>query len=118
MNSVNSPHLPLLATASLLLGGCLINAHGDRIIRRDDTRVDAFFESEEGLIDFQSTVRRRMTHGNRYLGRSEFFIPFIIEIDQDRILSRTAFYNDQVEFADLNGDGQLSDAEVTAYTSD
>lgn len=99
-----------------LAGGCLINADGDRIVRRSEARRDITFESEEGLVRFQKAVRQRSGYSERYVGRSSFAIPFLIAVDQKRVLSENAWYNDQVTAADVNGDGELSDAEVEAYT--
>lgn len=101
----------LVATSA----GCLIMADGERIVRDEEERLPVEFESEQGLIDFQTAVRRRGTPGARYEGEGSFMIPLIIAVDQTRILSQDAFYNDQVRAADVNRDGTLSDAEVTAY---
>ena len=109
------PTFALLALALLPLAGCLINAGGDAIVRRSEKRVAVNFESEQGLIDFQQAVRRRGDANGRYLGDSKFAIPFLINVDQRRVLSENAFYNDQVRAADVDGNATLSDAEVRAY---
>ena len=105
----------MLALLALPTAGCLINAGGDAIVRRSEHRQTVNFESERGLIDFQTAVRRRGDENGRYLGDSKFAIPFLIDVDQRRVLSENAFYNDQLKTADVNGDGTLSDAEVRAY---
>ena len=109
------PSACLAAALAVGSGGCLINAEGERIVRRSEDRKAVEFESERGLIDFQQTVRRRNTRLSRYEGEGSFAVPFIIAVDQTRILSENAFYNDQVRAADVNADGTLSDAEVRAY---
>lgn len=108
--------LCLLALLPAVTSGCLINSDGDRIIRRSEARREVAFESEEGLVRFQKAVRQRSGYNERYVGRSSFAIPFLISVDRKRILSENAWYNDQVTAADVDGDDQLSDAEVEAYT--
>ena len=105
-----------LSLLPLLGGGCLINAGGESVVRRSEQRRRVEFESEEGLIRFQQTVRQRGGRNERYMGRSEFAVPFLISVDKKRVLSENAHYNDEVAAADVNGDGELSDAEVRAYS--
>jgi hypothetical protein len=105
----------LTCVVNPLSTGCLINSDGDRIVRRSEARRDISFETEEGLVRFQKAVRERSGYNERYLGRSSFAIPFLISADRKRILSENAWYNDQVTATDVNGDGELSDAEVEGY---
>ena len=110
--------LALCAAASLLAatsGGCLFNATGEKVVRGREERRKIDFESEQALVDFESTVRRRDTSMTRNQGQSQVMIPFILYVDQTRVLSSNAFYNDEVAAADVDGDGILSDAEVRAY---
>ena len=109
--------LAAFVPALLPLAGCLINAGGDAIVRRSEDRVAVNFESEPGLVGFQQAVRLRGDEDGRYLGKSQFAIPFLIDVDQRRVLSENAFYNDQVKAADVNADATLSDAEVRAYAN-
>ncbi len=104
-----------LAAGCLATAGCLFNADGERIVRGNEERTSVAFESEQGLVDFQSTVRARNTYSARRQGENAVAIPFILSIDQTLVLSSDAFYNDEVCAADINGDGTLSDAEVRAY---
>lgn len=103
------------AASALLMGGCLVTTHRDRVIREDEPPVPVKFESEEGMVQFHAAVNRRGTREARERARSSFNIPFIISSNTRHVLSRPAFFNDQVLVADVNADGTLSDAEVSAY---
>ena len=110
--------LALCAAASLLAAtsaGCLFSSTGERIVRPDEGRRTVAFESEQAMIDFQSAARLRDTYGARRQGEHQVAIPFILLVDETRVLSESAFYNDQIAAADLDGDGTLTDAEVRAY---
>ena len=108
--------LALACPLAAVAGGCLINAEGERVVRNNEARRTVQFESDTGLEQFQQTVRMRGSWASRYQGESSFGIPFIIGVEQRRVISENAFYNDQVSAADVNGDGVLSDAEVRAYS--
>ena len=106
----------LLALLScLLLGGCLVTTSGTRVIRKDEQRQSVAFESDQGLLDFNTALRQRDSAGARHRGRSSFNIPFIISANSRHVLGRSAYFNDQVRIADVDADGVLSDAEVFAY---
>ena len=118
--TMNKPYVRVTAFALACIlaagaGGCLINAEGERIVREKEPRRTIDFESETGLERFQQAVQQRGSWSSRYQGESSFGIPFIIGIEQRRVISENAFYNDQVTAADVNGDGTLSDAEVRGY---
>ncbi len=106
--------LPLSASA-VLAAGCLITTSGTRLVRKNEQRQPIEFESEAGLIEFNNAVQRRGTAGARNRGRSSFNLPFLVSADRRHVLSWPAYFNDQVQLADVNADGLLSDAEVTAY---
>ena len=104
--------LPLAATCA---GGCLFVATGDKTIRASEPRTNIAFASDDGLLQFQGYVNRHNDRDARDAGESEVVIPFITYVQQQRIISKAAFFNDQVRAADVNGDGTLSDAEVKAF---
>jgi hypothetical protein len=105
----------IFVPAVLLTAGCLVTTHEDKVIREDEPREAVVFESDEGMMQFHAAVNRRSDGGARDRGRSSFNIPFIVSANTRKVLSRTAFFNDQMRLADINADGTLSDAEVWAY---
>ena len=105
----------LLPVAAVLSSGCLVTTHEDKVIREDEPRQAVQFETDEGMMQFHSAVNRRSDSGARERGRSSFNIPFIVSANTRKVLARSAFFNDQVRIADINGDGKLTDAEVWAY---
>jgi len=105
----------LLVPPAVLMAGCLVVTHQDRVIREDEPRVAVEFESHDGMVQFYRTVSRRSDNGARERGRTSFNIPFIVSANTRKVLARSAFFNDQVRIADINGDGTLSDTEVWAY---
>ena len=109
--------LPVLVLAAApLSAGCLCIAEKERVVRANEPRVIVDFESEEGLIAFQSSVISRDTLRSRRQGSSDVLIPFLLNVETSSVLSDTAYYNDQVAMADVNRDGVLSDAEVSGFT--
>lgn len=105
----------VLVPAAILASGCLVTTHEVKLVREDEPRQAVAFESDEGMTQFHAAVNRRSDRGGRERGRSSFNIPFIVSANSRKVLSRTAFFNDQVVLADINADGTLSDAEVWAY---
>ncbi len=104
----------VLCLVCLLCGGCLISSSGEKIVQADAKRQAVEFASEAGMIDFTQAVEQRYPHKS-HLGNSSFAVPFLIGISERKVLSENAFFNLQVDNADLNKDGILSDAEVNAY---
>ena len=104
--------LPLAATCA---GGCLLVATGDKTIRANEPRTNVAFASDDGLLQFQGYVNRHNDRDAREAGEGSLVIPFITYIEQRKVISKDAFFNDQVRAADVNGDGTLSDAEVRAF---
>lgn len=100
---------------ALPLSGCLIMSDKDEIVGANEPRVPISFESDAGFVSFHDAVRRHDTSSNRDLGESTLAIPFILASDTDRRLSYNAYYNRQVQMADVDQDGVLSDLEVRAY---
>ena len=106
-----------LGAAVLSGGGCLINSGSEQVVDADAKRVAVEFESEQGLTDFQKTVRSRYAAGGGVVSKSGLAIPFVIAAGNKKVLSENAFYNAEVEKADVNGDHQISDAEARAYAA-
>lgn len=104
-----------LAVMATLAAGCLLTTHETKLVREDEPRQAVAFESDEGMTEFHAAVNRRADRGARERGRSSFNVPFIVSANTRKVLSRTAFFNDQVRLADINADGTLSDVEVWAY---
>ena len=107
-----------LAAAALPLSGCLIMSDNERVVGANDTRQTVEFASEEGFVTFYNAVRRNNTRGNRDLGESSLAIPFLLASNTERRLSYNAYHNNQIQIADVNGDGLLSDLEVRAYAGE
>jgi hypothetical protein len=105
--------LPLLSLTAL--SGCLINHESEVVIDREAPRAAVNFENDEAMTLFQEEIARRKRRGDASLGKSGFAIPFIIATSEKRVLSENAFYNQQVEIADVNRDGWISLAEAKAY---
>ncbi len=101
--------------ALLVLPGCLVMSANEKTIGRRAARVAIDFESQPGLIAFTQEVDRRYPD-QRVVRQSAFAIPFIVAASNTKVLSENAFFNEQVEQADLNDDSVLSDAEVAGYT--
>lgn len=105
----------LFAGSTTLLCGCLVTTHVDKVVREDEPRQAVQFESDDGMMQFHNAVNRRSEQGARDRGRSSVNIPFIVSANTRKVLSRSAFFNDQVRLADIDANGTLSDAEVWAY---
>ncbi|MEL7240475.1 MAG: hypothetical protein AAGK78_16585 [Planctomycetota bacterium] len=110
----------LLLTAAtcvfaLPLAGCVVMSSKDEIVGADEPRVPISFESDVGFVTFHDAVRRYDTRSNRDLGESNVVIPLILASSTDKKLSYNAYYNRQIEMADVDQDGVLSDLEVRAY---
>ena len=103
------------AAVALPLSGCLIMTDNEKIVDADVPRAKVDFESEEGLVTFHNALRRNDNKGNRDLGESTLVVPFIIASNTEKTLGYNAYYNKQIEIADINQDGTLSDLEVRAY---
>ncbi len=107
-----------LATALAALSGCLINSESEVVVDRDAPRVAVSFENDEAMTLFQQEVERRRRRGDASQGKSGFAIPFLIATSEKRVLSDNAFYNQQVEKADVNRDGWINLAEAKAYSGE
>lgn len=107
-------------TAPLLLAGCgihLIEASGEKVVGQDEKRVTVDYESEQAMETFAEAVADRYPH-DKNLGSSSFKIPFLVHVrDERRTLSRNAYFNDQVDVADLNSDDTISEAEARIYAN-
>lgn len=109
-----------LFSATLSLAACYaVNASSaEKIVGKNESRTVVHFESDQAMSTFVHAVRHRYAHESN-LGPSHFSIPFIINVnDAQRVLSRNAFYNRQVDIADLNGDGTISNTEAKIYAGD
>ena len=107
--------LSMFVAACLLCGvGCVFNSHREEVIGGDASRQPVTFESPQSLQQFTREVSGRYPSARRQ-GHDSFAIPFVIGASTTKVLSENAFYNSQVEKADVDANGALSDAEVEAY---
>ena len=106
-----------LVSVVVWLSGCLIMAGGTKVVNPGATRQKVNFEFEEGQPIFRREFNRRYESGAATVGSDGFAIPFIIAADETKMLFENAFFNVQVDAADVNGDGLISDAEARVYAN-
>ena len=96
------PSVKLTIGLMLLAGiGC---AKEQRILNPDVDRDPVVFESDEGMSAFEEELESRYEDGQADIAQL-----------QGR-LSLNAFFNQQVQRADRNGDGIISDSEAQRYS--
>ena len=115
MRSARFRRVFLLVPLAFCAAGCLIISDDDKVVRRKEPRTVVRFESDAGMLRFVGHFNRHSGRDERSLGEGSLMIPFIAAINQERVLAKNAYYNDQVEAADVDANGTLSDAEVNAF---
>lgn len=104
----------MLAVAVSGTGGCLVNSHGEKVVGEAEQRKAVDFENDTAVRIFTETVKDRYPD-SKDLGKSRFAIPFLIAASEKRVLSENAFFNREVQRADLDADGEISEAEARAH---
>jgi len=102
---MQSASLPLLSIAvlacALSSSGCAENR--GLILNPNVPKNPVVYESPWGADTFEDEIRSRWKDGEAVLPNKK------------GMLSLNAFFNREVELADLDGDGILSDQEVASY---
>jgi len=101
--------------AAICLSGCLIYSHDEKVLEPEAERLTVRFENDEALETFQNAVSKRYRHGDGEAGSSRFWLPFLVSVSETEVLSENAYYNRQVEKADVEKDGVISQAEAEIY---
>ncbi len=73
------------------------------------------FESEQVETSFAQQVGARYEGGDAVKRQSSGGIPLLFNQEEISVLSRNAYFNEQVALADEDRDGLISDAEARAY---
>ncbi len=111
--------LTVTVFVTMSLTGCtLLNFSGTKVIGDGERRDKVEFESDQALRTFTGAVSLRYQR-EKDLGPKSWSIPGVVTFtDTERTLDRNMHFNAQVETADLNRDGVISNAEATAYATE
>lgn len=91
----------MIATALALLAGCGSTKY--HLVNPGVSLTPVEFESDAGMRAFRSTLKKGYADGDARVGSS------------NRMWSKGAYHNQQINVADTNGDGVISDAEAVRY---
>jgi len=115
MSAVRSRLGAILAAGLLFVPGCLFHSQHDKVVECDAIRTAVAFENDAAMQRFQHTVNARYAHGAAVQSESDFCIPFLIAVEERRVLSESAWWNTEVVRADADADGTISEAESVAH---
>lgn len=106
-----------LVLACIPLFGCFTLTHYERVdrIRSTEPRLCVNYETPQTAEEFNRAVRKRWQHCGDRKTKEAFCIPFVCSFERSSTLAEDAFFNDQVQACDLNGDGLITDAEARIY---
>lgn len=104
-----------VALTSSMPNGHFVASSQVTVIRPDARREAAIFESKRGAKSFEDHVAERYARGDAVRERNQGGIPLFYSAEEKRMLSENAFYNEQLQAADVDRNGVLSDAEIRAY---
>jgi hypothetical protein len=74
------------------------------------------FESEQAQATFAQQVGLRYEGGDAVKRQSSGGIPLLYNQEEISVLSKNAYFNEQVALADEDRDGQISNGEARAYS--
>jgi hypothetical protein len=107
-----------LVLAGVPLLGCMSLTHYERteILRGAEPRQTVAFESPQTAERFARAVHRRWREAEASPLKTESAgVLFLCCYSKTTSLGENAFYNDQVRACDLNGDGLITEGEVSFY---
>lgn len=107
----------LLIAALAASSGCLIMRSKIDVVRQSEERRTAQFQSSFAQRTFQSKAldaSARESSGNV----SSVTVPFLLSYNRKEVRSENAFYNDQLQLCDLNGDNFITDEEAMLFSGD
>jgi hypothetical protein len=91
--------------------GCITLYSKTETVRAEEQRVAVQFESAQAAKLFNEELERRENCvGKEYLG-----VPFVTLYRRERVLSKNAFFNDQVRICDCNQDHLVTENEALVY---
>jgi len=85
------------------------------VLEPEAHRVAVQFESDQAQTTFAQQVGARYEGGDAVKHQSSGGIPLIYNQEEISVLSRNAYFNEQVTVADEDRDGQISNGEARAY---
>ena len=97
------------------LSGCLATSQTTHVAEPDTQRVSVRFESDDARRIFIGEVNGRYQRGDGELDRTSWGIPVLYASTESTVLSEGAFFNLQVERADVNQDRLISNSEALGY---
>jgi hypothetical protein len=107
------PTIAFLTTVCFLgLSGCLLTHSTHTVIREDEPLQAITYESEQTRNRFEGYVQNRL-NDDRNHSHSAFAVPFLIGLERSRKTSENGIRNDALVRFDLNGDGYISDYEIS-----
>jgi acyl-homoserine lactone acylase PvdQ len=112
MNRINTA---VALVAAALLSACLVSSNTTQVAEPEQQRIAISFETDVALATFQHEVNTRYDDGDAELARTSWGIPFVYGSTDRTILSENAYFNAQVATADIDADGQITEAEANAY---
>lgn len=94
------------------LSGCLLTHSNHTVIRQGEPLQPVAFETDKARHDFELHVEREIRESSGG-AHSSFAIPFIVGLEKSTKKSENAIRNDTRVRYDTNGDGFISEFEVS-----